>query len=102
MDANEPTEISRTRITIRLLYTIAYLIVFEVLRVIVQLTVFFQFIYLLFTKTHSPGLRNFTNQVCTYAYRLLRYVTLNENRQPFPLSEFPDEVEPPEAEVRFE
>jgi hypothetical protein len=102
MDADKPIEISRTRITIRLLYTIAFLIVFEILRVIVQLTVFFQFIYLFFTKTHSPGLRHFTNQVCTYAYRLLRYVTLNENRQPFPLSEFPEEMEPPDAEVLFE
>jgi Domain of unknown function (DUF4389) len=102
MDANEPTEISRTRITIRLLFTIAFLIVFEILRVIVQLTVFFQFIYLFITKSHSPGLRNFTNQVCAYAYHLLRYVTLNENRQPFPLSDFPDEMEPPEAEVLFE
>jgi len=102
MEEQETEEISRTRIMIRLLYTLAFLIVFEVLRVIVQLTVFFQFTYLFVTKNHSPGLRNFTNQVSTYAYRLLRYVTLNENRHPFPLSDFPEEIEPSEAEVRFD
>ena len=102
MKESETNELSRSRIAIRLLYTIAYLIIFEILRVVVQITILFQYIYLFLTKNYSNPLRKFSNQLSVYAYRVLRYVTLNENTPPFPLNDFPEEIHPPEPEARFE
>ena len=102
MKEGETNELSRSRIAIRLLYTIAYLIIFEILRVVIQIAVLFQYIYLFLTKSYSDPLRKFSNHLSVYTYRVLRYVTLNENTPPFPLNDFPEEIDPPEPEARFE
>ena len=47
MDSDEENELSRSQIAVRLIYTIAYLIIFEILRVIIQITTLFQYVYLL-------------------------------------------------------
>jgi hypothetical protein len=92
----------RKKIVIRLLYTVFFLIVFEILKIIIQVSVLFQYVYLLISKTYSKPVRNFTNKVSIYAYRVLRYVTLNENEKPYPFHDFPLEMELPEQEVFFE
>ena len=86
---------SRGQIAVRLLYSLLYLIIFEILKLIVQITTVFQFIYLLITRSHSEPLRAFSNKVASYVYRIVRYVTLNENVRPFPMREFPSEMERP-------
>ena len=91
----------RKKIVIRLLYTIFFLIVFEILKIIIQVSVLFQYVYLLISKTYSNPIRNFTNKVSVYAYKVLRYVTLNENEKPYPFHDFPEEIELPDAEVFF-
>jgi len=103
-DIKEVTEskLSRKKIGIRLLYTVMYLIIFEILKTVIQITVLFQYIYLLITKKYSVPLKNFSNKVATYAYKIIRYVTLNDNARPFPFHEFPEEMEKPEDHVIFE
>jgi hypothetical protein len=93
---------SRKKIAVRLLYTILFLIVFEVVKIIIQVSVIFQYVYLLISKTSNNPIRNFSNKVSVYAYRVLRYVTLNENEKPFPFNNFPKEIELPDKEVFFE
>ena len=92
----------RKNIAIRLLYTILFLIIFEILKIIIQVSVLFQYVYLLISKTYSNPVRNFTNKVSVYAYKVLRYVALNENKKPYPFQGFPQEMELPEAVVFFE
>jgi D-alanyl-lipoteichoic acid acyltransferase DltB (MBOAT superfamily) len=92
----------RKKIIIRLLYTIFFLIVFEILKIIIQVCVLFQYVYLLISKTYNNSVRNFTNKVSVYAYKVLRYVTLNENEKPYPFHDFPLEMELPEGKVFFE
>jgi hypothetical protein len=92
---------SRKHIAIRLLYTLLYLIVFEILKAMIQLSVIFQFIYLLITGKHSEPVRKFANKLSTYAYKVMRYLTLNDNLRPFPFSDFPDEMEQSETPVTF-
>jgi hypothetical protein len=92
----------RKKIVIRLLYTILFFIIFEILKTIIQVSVLFQYVYLLISKTYSEPIRNFTNKVSVYAYKVLRYVTLNENNKPYPFQDFPQIMELPEAEVFFE
>ncbi|MGD9506047.1 MAG: DUF4389 domain-containing protein [Syntrophobacteraceae bacterium] len=89
---------SRKQIAIRLAYTLVYLIVFEVVKGVVQAATIFQFLYLLITQKHSEPVRRFTNRASMYAYRILRYITLNSNGRPFPFSDFPSDEEPPESE----
>ena len=95
-------KVLRKKIVIRLLYTIFFFINFEILKTIIQVSVLFQYVYLLISKTYSEPVRNFTNKVSVYAYKVLRYVTLNENNKPYPFQDFPQIMELPEAEVFFE
>ena len=92
----------RKKILVRLLYTVFFFIVFEILKTIIQVSVFFQYVYLLISKTYSEPVIRFTNKVSVYAYKVLRYVTLNENEKPYPFHDFPGEMETPQAEVFFE
>ena len=72
----ESKKFPRKKIAIRLLYTVLFFIIFEILKTIIQVSV--------------------------YAYKVLRYVTLNENKKPYPFRDFPQVMESPEAEVFFE
>jgi membrane peptidoglycan carboxypeptidase len=91
----------RKKIFVRLLYTVFFFIIFEILKIIIQVSVLFQYVYLLISKTYSEPVRNFTNKVSIYAYKVLRYVALNENEKPYPFNDFPKEIEEPEGEVFF-
>lgn len=104
MDTTETTgsTVSRKKIAIRLLYTIFFVIVLEIIKMIIQLCVLFQYVYLFITTDYNQPVRNFSNKVAVYAYRLMRYVTLNENLKPFPFQDFPQEMDPPEARATFE
>jgi len=93
--------LTRKRIAIRLLYTLLYVAIFEVVKTIILLITLFEYFFLLVTLRHNEPGRKFANQAAAYGYRLMRYLTLNENRRPFPFSEFPAEIEPPDREVRF-
>jgi len=93
--------IERKKIAIRLLYTILNFVVLEILKVIIQVTVIFQYVYLFITRTHNEPIRKFANKIATYAYRVIRYLSLNESTIPFPFSDFPPEIEPPEQQVTF-
>jgi D-alanyl-lipoteichoic acid acyltransferase DltB (MBOAT superfamily) len=94
--------ISRKQVAIRLLYTLLYMAIFELVKTIVVLITLFEYFLLLVTLRHNEPARTFANQVAAYGYRVMRYLTLNENRRPFPFSDFPAEIEPSDAEVRFD
>ncbi|MBM4284899.1 MAG: DUF4389 domain-containing protein [Deltaproteobacteria bacterium] len=100
--APTPAPPSRTRIAVRLLYTVLFLIVFGVVHFLINLTVLFQYILLFITQSPSEPVRRFANQLTAYAYRLMRYLTLNDNDRPFPFSDFPPDLEPPAGEVKFD
>jgi hypothetical protein len=93
---------SRKTIAIRLLYTLLYVAIFEVVKTIIFLVTIFEYFLLLITLKHNEPARTFANKAATYGYRLMRYLTLNENQRPFPFSEFPAEIELPDEEVSFE
>jgi len=101
---NAPAETprSRTDILIRLLYSILFLVVLSIVNFLIQLAMVFQYIMLLITLKPSEPVRRVSNQVAVYGYRVMRYLTLNDNVKPFPFTEFAPEMEPPVSEVRFE
>ena len=93
---------TRKQVAIRLLYTLLYVAIFELVKTIVLLITLFEYFFLLVTLRHNEPARTFGNQVATYGYRVMRYLTLNENRRPFPFSDFPVDMESPDEEVRFD
>lgn len=99
---DQPQEpVSRSEIANRLLFTLLFLPITSICNALVVLATLFQFLLLFITLKPSEPLRAFTNRVISFAYRVWRYVSLNSNPRPFPFAEFPAELEPPEADVRF-
>jgi hypothetical protein len=101
MQEKKKSTTSRMDIGIRLLYTILYILVFEIIKTIIHITVVFQYVFLLLTLRHNIAVRNFSNKVVTYGYDVMRYLTLNKNERPFPFSDFPAEMEEPVDVVTF-
>ena len=93
---------TRKQVAIRLLYTLLYVAIFEVVKTIILLITLFEYFFLLITLRHNEPARTFANRVAAYGYRVMRYLTLNDNQRPFPFADFPAEIELPEAEVRFD
>ena len=94
--------ITNGMIGIRFLYTILFLLILGIIAAILKIAILFQFVVLFATKKPNEPVRNFCNQLSTYGYRLLRYITLNENQRPFPFSDYPGAMEPPEKQVLFD
>ena len=99
------TECKNSRIDIfkRLLRTIICMIAFELVRILFQAVVFFQYVYLLIFAKSSVPLRRFGNRLSAYTYQLLRYATLNDNLRPFPFSDLPEtsNCESPSSKIDF-
>ena len=93
---------SRKQVAIRLLYTLLYVAIFELVKTIVLLITLFEYFILLITLRHNEPARTFGNKVAAYGYRVMRYLTLNENQRPFPFTDFPAEIELPDEEVSFD
>lgn len=105
LESQEQTEkeqkpaVSGKQIGIRLLYTILFLVILGIVMVIIKVVVVFQFIYFFSTRVPNESVRKFSNKISTYGYRLFRYITLNESQRPFPFSDFPPELDPPEEQI---
>ncbi|MCJ2166287.1 DUF4389 domain-containing protein [Pseudodesulfovibrio sp. S3-i] len=97
------TTVDRGEILKRFLVTLVCMIFFQVVGLIVQVAMLFQYGYLLIAKKRSEPLRLLCNNLSQYGYRIMRYATLNDNRRPFPFAEFPkdEDCEPPVKQVQY-
>jgi|WetSurMetagenome_2_1015567.scaffolds.fasta_scaffold116441_4 hypothetical protein len=98
----EVSGVNRTQIVIRLLFTVLFFIVLGIVHFLINLATVFQYVVLLITLKPNEPVRRFANQVAAYGYRVMRYLTLNDNLRPFPFSELPQDMEPPVGEVKFD
>ena len=98
----EQSVVSGKQISIRLLYTILFLVILGIVIVIVKVAVIFQFIYFFSTRKPNESVRQFSNKISTYGYRIFRYITLNESQRPFPFTDLPPELEPSEEQIIFD
>ncbi len=101
MDEFRETAVTRKTIGFRFLYTLFYLIVFEIVKILLQITVLFQYVSLFIWKRYSDPVRDFSNKLTSYAYQLMRYLTLTDNIRPFPFSTFPTEKDDAAEVVDF-
>jgi Domain of unknown function (DUF4389) len=88
-------EIPRMETAHRIGLTILFAIIAGAIRTLLGLIVAFELLFTLVTR-RPPGVRvrALANRITTYYYRLLRYLTYNESRVPFPFSDFPETLEP--------
>jgi membrane peptidoglycan carboxypeptidase len=91
--------VSAKQIGIRLLYTILFLVILGIVLIIAKVVVVFQFIYFFSTRKPNEPVRQFSNKISIYGYRIFRYITLNESQRPFPFTDFPPELEPSEEQI---
>ena len=98
-DKEQEPVFSGKQIGIRLLYTILFLVILGIVMVIVKVVVVFQFIYFFTTRKPNESVRQFSNKISTYGYRIFRYLTLNESQRPFPFTDFPQELEPSDEQI---
>jgi hypothetical protein len=75
----------------RVLYTILFVIVFNIVEIIIAAVVVFQLLVLLFTGQKNPRLVRFGSLLSQYAYRVLQYMTLNTDEKPFPFADWESE-----------
>ncbi|MFP4474648.1 MAG: DUF4389 domain-containing protein [Desulfatibacillaceae bacterium] len=97
---NENAQPKRADIAVRFLFAILFLLVFELIRLVLQVVVLFQFIHALVTTEPNEPVRRFSSRLTEYTQSVMRYMTLNQNAKPFPFEDFPEAV-PPQEEVRF-
>jgi hypothetical protein len=102
MDELSKIDIPRGKIGIRLLLTLLFLAILSIMHFVVQVLTIIQYVILFITRSYSEPLRSFSNKAAAFVYRLIRYVTLNDNTRPFPFTDFPREIERPEEPVRFD
>ncbi len=91
----EEGPIERGETGIRMLYSLVFFVIVNVLETVLVTIVLFQLLYTLVTKAPpADSVRRFANRAIAYFYRTARYLTYNADQPPFPFSEFPAEVDP--------
>ena len=89
--------IQRSDTGIRVLITIVMSIIWGVLRPVLAICVAFSLIWALVTQSAPPlRVRQLSNRLVAYSYQIWRYITYNTPDAPFPFSDFPESLEPPE------
>jgi hypothetical protein len=87
-------ELERSETLVRLAFTVLFAVILSIVETLIGVLVIFQLIYSLVTR-RDPTLRvrELANSAISYYYQVLRYVTHNESRLPFPFSDFPEPLE---------
>ncbi len=92
---NDGHEIERGDTGIRILFTLLFCLVLNLVEAVLAVIILFELGYALLTRSEpSERVRGFANRVISYRYRIGRYLTFNAASPPFPFSEFPDDLEP--------
>ena len=84
MDPRLKAELTARDKWIRLLYIIAYAVMFQVAEVIVGITLVIQFLWTLFTGQPNDNLRDFTQRLAEWLRQTVEYVTWASDARPWP------------------
>ena len=91
MDEEVKERLRSRDLWLRALYMVFFAIVSVIVRTVVTLLAFVQFIAILLTGHANEPLLQLGNNLSVYAYQIIRFVTFNTEMQPFPFSAWPDE-----------
>ena len=90
METMTKDKLSDRNLWLRLLHMILFAIAYTVAEAIVVVVALFQFFSALFTGSVNPALLRFGTNLSHYMYEILQFVTFNDERLPFPFSDWPD------------
>jgi len=102
MNGLSQSNIPRKKIGTRLIFTLLFVVILSVMHFTIQMIALVQYVILLITRSYSEPLRSLSNRAAVYVYRLIQYITLNDNVRPFPFTDFPPAMEIPEESARFD
>lgn len=88
--------LSRKNVVVRLLFVLLYCVVSLLLIFAVLVLTVIQFAILLITARHMDAIKTLAHRLTVQTYRMLRYITLNENQKPYPFGRIADILEAPE------
>ncbi|GMR08859.1 MAG: hypothetical protein BMS9Abin26_1868 [Gammaproteobacteria bacterium] len=87
---------------LRVLYMILFALIYWVVEFVIAAIVIFQFVAVLITRKPNDALLGLGQSMSSYVYQILRFLTYNSNRHPYPFAPWPKgepEAEPePEPE----
>jgi len=92
----EERDVERVDTAIRGVLCLLYALAIRfVLDAVLAFMIGFGLLYTLITRRlPSRVVRDFTNKIAAYYYRILRYVTYNDSAPPFPFTDLPGPLEP--------
>lgn len=96
MSQDEPGAIERVDTSIRIVLSVLFALAAKfILDVGLAFLIGFSLLYTLITRRRpARTVRDVSNKLAVYYYRILRYLTYNESAPPFPFADLPDALEP--------
>jgi hypothetical protein len=99
----EDDRITRVDTGMRTLLTLLMAVAWSLVETALAVVVVFSLLFTAIVQEPPPErVRHFANRLISYAFRIWRYMTYNEDQVPFPFSDLPDEIEPVPALGRDE
>lgn len=86
--------IARKNIAVRFAFTLFYLLLLGIVGFALSVLVLLQFVVLVVTTRQLEAAKTLSHKLTVHAYKILRYVTLNESQKPYPLGKMAEELEP--------
>jgi Domain of unknown function (DUF4389) len=74
----------------RLVFMLICVALWAISRIVVGAVVVLQFLWVLVTGITNPRLTKLGQDLATYTYQIVLYLTFNTQRRPFPFNEWPD------------
>lgn len=92
MPEDTQPRIAHRKLWERVLYMVFCAIAYSIAEFVVTLVAIFQVLCVAFTGGVNERLHRLGRNVSAYIYELLQFVTFNDERVPFPFSDWPDEA----------
>lgn len=70
-------------------YILIFAFIYSITKVVLAAVVLFQFLTTLFTGEKNERLLEFGNNLSTFIYQIVKYLTYNSDDKPFPFDEWP-------------
>ncbi len=89
--------LARKNVGVRFIFTLFFIVVLVILVFSILVLTIVQFLSLFLFVKPVDSVKSLSHKLAVYVYKILRYLSLSENKEPFPFSSIPEELEPPEA-----
>ena len=74
---------------VRGFYILVFAFIYSIAEIVLAAVVFFQFLTTLFTGNRNERLLTFGDNLGTFIYQVIKYLTYNSDDKPFPFDEWP-------------